>query len=460
MPEARIMLLGLGKKEDISPFKIKIAFAYALKILQPLKIKNVSTYIDKKCCPTEFCEIGEFLAEAAYFSQYRYPSYKKNPPEQYPPIEKIHLLLPEGIEDENAQQVANGVQEGCYTGYAVNEVRDLINKPANYLTPTVLANYARKLDTDIPSIKTEIFDKKDIVAMKMGGLIGVSKGSDEPPCFIKMTYTPEGIDNGHTIALVGKGVTFYSGGISLKNAKGMYRMKDDMGGAALVLGVMRLAALLKLPIKLLGLIPSCENLAGASALEPGDIITAYDGTTVEVYDTDAEGRLILMDALGYAVDQKANIIVDLATLTGACTIALGRNVIGGVTNYQPVMDIMKESGDRLYERVWQLPLMEEYKLPLKSLFADLKNHGGREAGAIVAGAFLSHFVEKTPWIHLDIAGVTWFDKETSLIPEGASGIGVRLLIDFLKKIIADETLNIWNKEGTSIFYKYYKQLSS
>ena len=455
IPEARILLVGLGPQQQMSPFKIKIAFAYALKGLQRYNIKEVSTFIDKKCCPNEFREIGEFLAEAAYLSQYRHPSYKKNPPEQPNLVEQIYLLLPE---DADETSIAEGINEGRLIGGVVNEVRDLINKPANYMTPSLLANHAKKLERDHSRISCQVFKKEEIASMGMGGLLGVAKGSQESPCFITCCYTPEAVaEKCQTVALVGKGVTFDAGGISLKEGKGMFRMKDDMAGAALVLGIIKLAAQMQLPIKILGLIPSCENLPDGSALKPGDIITAYDGTTVEVYDTDAEGRLILMDALGYAVAQQADVIVDLATLTGACTIALGRYVIGGMTNCQPVMQIMRQSGDAIYERVWQFPLMEEYKLPLRSMFADLKNYGGREAGAIVAGAFLSHFVQNKPWIHLDIAGVSWFDSETSLIPEGASGIGVRLLIDFLKRLCEAKDLDIWKTGTTSIAGPTFKE---
>jgi leucyl aminopeptidase len=246
---------------------------------------------------------------------------------------------------------------------------------------------------------------------------------------------------------VGKGITFDSGGISIKPADGMYRMKDDMAGAAIVMGILKIAARINLPIKLIVLAPICENMPGGEAIKPGDVIRAYDGTSVEVQNTDAEGRLILMDALGYAVSQKPDLVVDLATLTGACTIALGRYVMGGFTNHQPSMDILKASGDYIYERVWQLPLMAEYKLLLKSLIADMNNTGGREAGVITAAVFLNHFVGKTPWIHLDIAGVTWFDSETSLIPEGASGIGVRLLVDFLRRLSSEPHEELWKQKA-------------
>lgn len=457
LPETRIMLLGLGNKEEISPFKIKIAFGYALKYLALHNVKEVTAFIDKKCCPGEFCSISEFLAEAAYLSQYKHPSYKKNKPEHFPPIEQINLILPEGIDAESISELSKGVQEGKMTGSVVNEVRTLVDMPSNFMTPTALANHARKLARENASVTCQVLEKDELISMGMGGIINVGKGSHEPPCLIQCSYTPEDNKVNRTIAIVGKGVTFDSGGICIKPDKGMDRMKDDMAGAAIALGIIKLAAMLKLPIKLVGLMPCCENMLGGNAMKPGDIITAYDGTSVEIINTDAEGRLALMDALGYAVKQKVDAIIDLATLTGACTIALGRFVIGGMTNHQPIMDLLRESGDTIYERVWQFPLMEEYKLPLKSIFADLKNHGGREGGAIVAGAFLSHFVGKTPWVHLDIAGVTWFDSETSLYPDGASGIGVRLVIDFLKRLCSKDYPEVWGKQATSIDGPTFKE---
>lgn len=447
LPETRILLVGLGSAKEVTPFQIKVAFGYALKRLQQYDINEISVLIDKKSSNEEIQKIIEFLVEAAYLSQYRHPSFKKANSAQEPrTIDKMHFVLPLDVKPFGFEP---GIAQGTLIGSVVNEVRDLINKPSNYVTPAYLVNYAKSIAKE-HSIQCEVFDRDQIVSMGMGGIIGVSKGSKEPPYLIKCTYTPQEPKEYRTLALVGKGITFDAGGISIKPSEGMYRMKDDMAGAALVLGITKMVAEMKLPIKVIAITPLCENLPSGEAMKPGDIITAFDGTSVEVYDTDAEGRLILMDALAYAVTHKPDLIIDMATLTGACTVALGRYVMGGFTNHQPVMDLLKASGDYIYERVWQLPLMAEYKLQLKSLFADLRNHGGREAGAITAAIFLSHFVGKIPWVHLDIAGVTWFDTETSLMPEGASGIGVRLMIDFLRRLTRDPHPEIWQKEAELI----------
>jgi leucyl aminopeptidase len=447
MPETRIMLVGMGNKDEISPFQIKVIFGSALRRLQHMNLNEVSTFVDKKCCQDDVRKVVEFLVEAAYLAQYRHPSFKKinAAAQDFRMFEKINLIVPEDAEES---VIRGGISEGAAIGSIVNEVRDLVNKPSNYVTPAYLANCARMIARNFPSIQCTIFDRDQIASMGMGGIIGVSKGSKEPPYLVQSIYTPETTTNDmRTIALVGKGITFDAGGISIKPSEGMYRMKDDMAGAALALGITKLAAMLKLPVKIIAISPVCENMPSGEALKPGDIITAFDGSSVEIYDTDAEGRLILMDALAYATTFKPNLIVDMATLTGACTIALGRYCIGGFTNHQPAMDLLKASGDYIYERVWQMPLMAEYKLQLKSLFADIRNHGGREAGAVTAAVFLNHFVGKTPWIHLDIAGVTWFDTETSLIPEGASGIGVRLMIDFLHRICEEPHSEIWQQEA-------------
>lgn len=447
MPETRIMLVGLGNKDEISPFQIKVSFGNALRRLQHMNVTEVSTFIDKKCCMEDVRKVVEFLVEAAYLAQYRHPSFKKNnaAAQEIKNVEKINLIVPEDTEE---MVIRSGINEGAAIGSLVNEVRDLVNKPSNYVTPSHMANYARMIARNHASIQCTIFERDQIASMGMGGIIGVSKGSKEPPYLVQCIYTPENVSNEtRTIALVGKGITFDSGGISIKPSEGMYRMKDDMAGAALALGITKLAATLKLPVKIIALTPLCENMPSGDAMKPGDIITAFDGSSVEVYDTDAEGRLVLMDALAYATTLKPDLIVDMATLTGACTIALGRYFIGGFTNHQPAMDLLRMSGDYIYERVWQMPLIAEYKLQLKSLFADIRNHGGREAGAITAAVFLNHFVGKTPWIHLDIAAVTWFDSETSLIPEGASGIGVRLMIDFLRRVCNEQHPEIWKQEA-------------
>ncbi|WP_372368897.1 leucyl aminopeptidase [Candidatus Uabimicrobium sp. HlEnr_7] len=452
LPEKRVMLIGLGERSDVYPFKIKVSLAHALKKMNSFhELKTVSVFINKEYDSDKVKEIATFLVEAAYMSQYQAKNYKKDQ-KLFSPIEHLHLVISDNADEKDIEEA---IHQGKIIGQGINEVRDLINKPSSEVTPSYLANYTLDLASKNEQIECKIFHRDQLKQMGMNGIVSVGQGSNEEPKLIMCTYTPE-VEAQYSIALVGKGVTFDSGGISLKPSNNMYLMKIDMAGAALVIVLMKVIALLKLPVKVYGLVPTCENMPDGNALKPGDIITAYDGTSVEVIDTDAEGRLILMDALGYAVTQKPNMIVDIATLTGACTVALGRYVIGGMSNHDPIMDIMRASGDYMYERVWELPLMEEYKLMLQSNFADIKNFGGKEAGAITAGAFLSHFVDEVPWIHLDIAGVSWFNTETSLMPHGATGIGIRLITDFMRRILKEDG-KIWENKTVDIRQTLYKE---
>ena len=276
-----------------------------------------------------------------------------------------------------------------------------------------------------------VFDKKKILSLRMGGLIGVSKGSDKDPRFIIMEYGKQYKKRG-TIILVGKGVTFDTGGISIKPSAGMAEMKMDMAGGAAVIGTFHALPELKLKRHVIGLIPSVENMPSGSAVKPGDIIRHYNGKTSEVDNTDAEGRLILADALSYASTYKPSVVIDLATLTGACVVALGHYASGMMGNDQEVMDALETAGEKTYDRVWQLPMFDEYEKLIKSDIADVKNVGGRWAGAITAGWFLKKFIGDYKWVHLDIAGTAIQEANQDYIPRGGSGAGVRLLIEFLR----------------------------
>jgi len=263
----------------------------------------------------------------------------------------------------------------------------------------------------------------------MGGLLGVGSGSERPPRFVIMEWKPR--RTAGTVVLVGKGITFDSGGISIKPSASMAEMKMDMSGAAAVIATLVASARLKVPLHVVGLIPAAENLPSGRALKPGDIITHYSGLTSEVDNTDAEGRLVLADALAYASRYKPDLVIDLATLTGAVVVALGSVVTGMMGNDEKMMARLKESGERTFERVWQMPLFEEYERLIKSDVADVKNVGGRWAGAITAALFLKKFASKMNWIHLDIAGTAIMEEAFEYIPKGASGVGVRLMVDFL-----------------------------
>jgi leucyl aminopeptidase len=296
------------------------------------------------------------------------------------------------------------------------------------MTPSILAEQARQMAKDC-HLKCEVLDRKDIEKLGMGLLLGVAQGSEEPPKFIILEHRGGKRGQGNLV-LVGKGITFDSGGISIKPADGMERMKYDMSGGAAVLGALRATALLNVPQNVIGLIPATENLPSGKATKPGDVHRAMNGKTVEIINTDAEGRLILGDALAYAARYQPIACVDLATLTGACVVALGHEAIGMMGNAQceALMDRLRQAGTRTGERVWQLPLWDEYLEHVKSDVADVKNVGmGRAAGSIAGAAFLAKFVDGYPWVHLDIAGTAWADREQPYKPKGGTGVGVRLL---------------------------------
>ncbi len=308
--------------------------------------------------------------------------------------------------------------------------RDLVNTPVIDLSATDLANQAKEA-AKRHGFSIEVLEKKQIESLKMGGLLAVNTGSLEPPTFIIMEHKPKNATNDQPIVLVGKGVVYDTGGLSLKPSNFMDTMKSDMGGAAAVIGTMSAVAEANLPVHVIGLVPATDNRPGGNAVTPGDVITISDGTTVEVLNTDAEGRLILSDALVYAKRYNPELVIDLATLTGAAARAIGRYAIVGMGNAPASeMELLQKSGDKVRERIVEFPFWDEYKELLKSPIADLKNIGGAEAGAITAGKFLEHFTDY-PYIHLDIAGPAFLSKRVGYQIEGGTGIGVRLLFDFL-----------------------------
>ena len=309
-------------------------------------------------------------------------------------------------------------------------VRDLVNTPSNDLTPTHLAGSAKKLGAK--KVKVRVLDRRDAEKEGMGAYLAVSKGSKEEPRFIVVEY--KGGKRG-PIGLIGKSITFDSGGLSLKPSKGMEKMKYDMAGGAVVLGIIKLASGMRLPLHLLGILPATENLPGGSATRPGDIVRTITGKTVEIVNTDAEGRLTIADAIGYLRKFKPEAVLDIATLTGACSVALGNEAIAMMGNNDELLNVMRRASDLSGEKVWHMPLYDEYKEYLKSDVADIKNTGGRSGSLVTAGYFLKEFTGDTPWIHLDIASTAWTDKDRPYIPKGASGIGVRLVINFLKEYI-------------------------
>jgi leucyl aminopeptidase len=320
-------------------------------------------------------------------------------------------------------------ERGLVLGAASNAARALANEPGNVLTPRIFADRASTL-ARAAGLRVEILDEQAIEALGMGLLLGVARGSAEPPRLIVIHHDPPGVSDGPVLALVGKGITFDTGGISIKPAEGMDRMKDDMAGGAAVVAAMCAIAELKAPLRVVGIVPTTENMPGGRAMKPGDVLRGASGKTVEVLNTDAEGRLVLGDALWYARTHcGATHLVDVATLTGACVVALGRIASGLFGTPEWWVEVVRETGDRAGDRLWPLPLHEEYFEQIRSEIADIANVGGRPAGAITAAMFLKEFTDGVPWVHLDIAGTAWVDEPKPYLPKGASGVAVRTLAE-------------------------------
>lgn len=366
---------------------------------------------------------GHSMAEGAVLRNYNFDLYKSKGNNKKS-VEELEVLTSE------APPLLRGLKSGALFAEATNFARDLINIPASDMTPRRMADEARKIGR-LPHLSVKIYDKRQIEKMGMGCYLAVARGSVEPPYFIHLHYRPAGKPK-KAIAVIGKGVTFDSGGLSLKTAQSMETMKDDMSGAAAMLAVMRALSVLKPSVEVHGISAVTENMPSGSADKPGDVARTMSGKTVEILNTDAEGRLTLADALTYTQKQKPDLIIDVATLTGACVIALGELCSGILGNNQKLIDRLIECGKTAGERLWQLPLVEEYKEELKSSVADIKNIGGRWGGTINGALFLQEFVDsKTPWAHIDIAGPSWTEKELDYCPRGGTGHIVRTLLNFI-----------------------------
>lgn len=419
-PYQSIMVIGLGKKADLKTSTFRENSGKAAKTFQKLK----KTHLLLEMAQSSDSINAEQFVEAIVLGQYSYDEFKDIPEDKKPVnISEICVHVKEEVDITIAQAKINLAQTKCESA---NWARTLANKPGNALTPSILAKEAEAMAKETGA-EFEVFDEKKMAKLGMNSLLAVSKGSDEEAklIFIKHIHP----DAKKTIAIVGKGLTFDAGGISLKPGKGMEQMKFDMCGAAAVLGAMRNICIIKPAVNVICVVPSSENLINGSAVKPGDIVKAYNGKSIEIYNTDAEGRLILADALSYTVEKyKPDMMVDLATLTGACIVALGHHLGGIMSEDDEMVEALTSAGQKVHERLWRLPMNEEYKELLKGNDADLCNIGPPFAGTITAGCFLSNFVGDTRWAHLDIAGVAWNMKGASYINEKlASGYGVRLL---------------------------------
>ncbi|MFQ5638493.1 MAG: leucyl aminopeptidase [bacterium] len=423
----RVVLVGLGQEEKCDLEKARQAAGSAAKMVLKIGVEEISFAVETfqpKNGPLR--ELTQSVVEGAVLASYQYNKFK-SPSEEG--TFKINELVCFIQTSEYVEWVQQGLEAGRKTAEAANFSRDLQNHPGNWLTPTRLANIAAEMAQQF-GLNCQILNRADMEELKMGALLGVSQGSQEAPRFIVLEHNMDRSDL-ETLVLVGKGITFDSGGISIKPGDKMEEMKFDMSGGSAVIGAMRAIAELEIPLHVVGLVPASENLPSGSSMKPGDILTASNGKTIEIINTDAEGRLVLADALVYAQRYQPQAVVDLATLTGACVIALGHHASGLLGNDQTLLDKLQRAGEKCGERVWQLPLWENYHDQIKSDYADMKNIGGKPGGAITAAALLENFTDY-PWAHLDIAGTAWTSQESAYIPKGGTGVGVLLLVQFLR----------------------------
>lgn len=420
----RVLVAGLGKQAQFGLEVVRTVSGKAVRVLRRHGCRRIGTILHGTGAGgLGVKEAAQAITEGALLGHYTFDRYKKKKENDHAPVQSLTLLL---RDRSQAAEVGEAIATGQIIARAVNLARDLVNEPANTLTPQALAARARAVARD-GKLTCQVLERRQLERMGMGAFLGVAQGSGRPPVLIVLSYRG-GRGKQPDLGLVGKGITFDSGGISIKPSEGMEQMKGDMAGGAAVIAAMGAIGQLKPAINVTGIVPACENLPSGSALKPGDVLTAVDGKTIEVVNTDAEGRLILADALCYALKLGCKQVVDVATLTGACVVALGSVRTGAFTNNQALMDRVRSSADAVGEKIWQMPMDEEYDEQISSDVADVKNIGGRKAGAVTAAKFLARFVGDTPWVHLDIAGTSQADKEKGYTPKGATGVPVKTLV--------------------------------
>lgn len=420
---AKLLVVGLGKKEEFKIDFLRRAAGTAVRYAGGIKEKELTVYVPSKFVgKTELNKMAQALVEGAMLAAYKFTEYKTKKEDLFF-VEKLHILSKEDISE--------GVKRGIIYAEAQNYARELDEQPPNVATPSWVVTEARKLAKEC-GLHITVFDKAEMKKKGMGALLAVAQGSTEDPYLIRLEYNK---GKHPTYCVVGKGVVFDSGGINIKPSPGMQEMKYDKTGAMNVLGVMRAVAGLKLPVHVISYMPMVENMPSGSAQRPGDIVKAYNGKTIEVLNTDAEGRLILADTLAYAAEEKPAYMIDMATLTGAMIVALGKHAIGVFSNDDTLAKTMDEAGIETHERVWRMPIWPEYTEMMKADFADIRNISDTgEAGSITGAVFLQEFVGETKWAHLDIAAVDMMKTPHPYLDKGATGIGVRLVTETLVKL--------------------------
>jgi leucyl aminopeptidase len=413
----RLVVIGGGKRAAFSAVEARRLAGSLVRGLKAKGVHSLALFLNEADAPAVSA-----IAEGAILGAWEADKYKSDPKKNDKRIDTFALCL--GTPPAEAQAA---LEQGRIIGDAQNLTRDLVNEPANKLTPADLVAAARSMASSY-GLECDVLDGEAMAKLGMGALLGVAQGSSNPPFLIVISYRPAQASGTDHLALVGKGVTFDTGGVSIKQSDGMEKMKYDMAGAAAVIGAMRALAQLKPAIPVTGYVPTVENMINGNAQRPGDIVTALSGKTIEVLNTDAEGRLILADAITYANRNGATHIVDAATLTGAIGVALGHHNMGAFTNNESFLAKFMAAARAAGEKAWQLPMDEEYKDYLKSAYADLPNIGGRHGGSITAAWFLREFADPTPWVHLDIAATAWLDDGKAWLSKGPSGVGVRSFV--------------------------------
>lgn len=420
---SRLLLVGAGKRETFAIPHLMRLSGTAVRYARGKGIREVSWL-----CNTSHMtpETLKNVVQGAILADYDADKYRsdRNPEKR---VDRFDLLTGSF---KTGKADAAAMEEGRIIAESANFTRDLVNEPSNLMTPTILAGRAVEIAKEF-GLQSNVLGAEEIRALKMNAFWAVAQGSNEPPCLIVLRYTPADAPESPVIGLVGKGITFDTGGISIKPAASMEEMKTDMAGGATMLGVMRAIAQLKPKVRVIAVVPATENMPGGKAYKPGDVITAMSGKTIEILNTDAEGRLVLADAIHYAKQQGATVLIDAATLTGAVTIALGNITTGVFGNDKVWVNRILASAASTGERMWELPVDEEYRDHYKSMIADIANTGGRYGGAITAAMFVGEFAGDTPWVHLDIAGTRWNFEEKPFLAKGPSGHAVRTLVHLL-----------------------------
>ena len=432
---SRVLVAGLGKAESFSQETVRDVMAGSCRYLRRLGIERVATIAHGSgIAGLDARASGQGIAEGSIMGLYRFKNYLTKSEDSAGELDELLI-----VESDSSKlgELEKGVEQGRLMAEVAILARDMVNEPANVMTPTLMAEIAGQVAEE-EGLEIKVLERHHMEELGMGAFLGVARGSDQPPKLIVLQYSGDPDNPSNNLGLIGKGITFDTGGISLKPAGGMEDMKGDMAGGASVIGAMKAIGHLKPRINVTGMIAATENMPGGSAQRPGDVVRSMSGKTIEVINTDAEGRLVLADALYYARQTGITRLVDIATLTGAVVVALGHACSGVMGNNQELIDQIIKTGQSTGERIWQLPMYDDYKEQIKSNVADVKNTGGRPAGSITAAYFLAEFTEDTPWAHLDIAGTYFSDKEKGYLVKGGTGVPTRTLINLALDLAQDK----------------------